>query len=202
MHYADTDDRELNHLGDTVATTIERNATQQAWSIDPAHTEVEFSVRHLMISNVKGRFGNVTGHVAFDEKQSEVDLAVNIPIATIDTRSEQRDTHLRSPDFFDAEKYPEMVFRGRAILGNVRDSFTLNGELTIRGVTRPIALAVTTEGHGRDPWGNERIGFSATGKLDRKDYGLTWNQVLETGGVAVGDTVKITINTEIMRPIQ
>ncbi len=185
-----------------MATTIERNATQQAWSIDPAHTEVEFSVRHLMISNVKGRFGNVTGHVNFDASQPEVlDLEVSIPIATIDTRSEQRDAHLRSPDFFDAEKHPLMTFRGKGFAGDVNDSFKLEGDLTIRGNTRPITLDVTTEGRGKDPWGNERIGFSATGKLDRKDYGLTWNQLLETGGVAVGDTVKITINTEIMRPL-
>ena len=185
-----------------MATTLERNATQQAWSIDPAHTEVEFSVRHLMISNVKGRFGNVTGHVSFDQQQPErLDLEVVIPIATIDTRSEQRDAHLRSADFFDAEKHPVMTFLGRGIIGNLDQGFKLQGDLTIRGVTRPITLDVTTEGRGRDPWGNERIGFSATGKLDRKDYGLTWNQVLETGGVAVGDTVKITINTEIMRPL-
>ena len=185
-----------------MATTLERTATQQAWSIDPAHTEVEFSVRHLMISNVKGRFGNVSGQVAFDEGHPEVlDLAVTIPIATIDTRSEQRDAHLRSGDFFDAEHFPVMTFRGRSLAGDTRDNFKLAGDLTIRGVTRPITLDVTTEGRGKDPWGNERIGFSATGKLDRKDYGLTWNQVLEAGGVAVGDTVKITINTEIMRPL-
>ncbi len=185
-----------------MATTIERNVTQQAWSIDPAHTEVEFSVRHLMISNVKGRFGNVTGRITVDEQRPElVELEASIPVGTIDTRSEQRDTHLRSPDFFDAEHHPSMTFRGRGITGDLRDSFQLHGDLTIRGVTKPITLDVTTEGRGKDPWGNERIGFSATGKLDRKDYGLTWNQLLETGGVAVGDTVKITINTEIMRPL-
>ena len=177
-------------------------ATKAPWQIDPAHTEVEFSVRHLMISNVKGRFGNVTGTVEFDQADpAALNLGVTIPVATIDTRSEQRDAHLRSPDFFDAEHHPVMTFTGRKISGDVESGFELTGDLTIRGVTRAITLDVMTEGKGRDPWGNERIGFSAIGKLNRKDYGLTWNQVLETGGVAVGDTVKIAINIELMRPV-
>jgi polyisoprenoid-binding protein YceI len=178
-----------------------RTASSAPWQIDPAHTEVEFSVRHLMISNVKGRFGNVTGKVEIDEANpSALVVDVTIPVATIDTRSEQRDAHLRSADFFDAEHHPAITFSGRRVVGDPREGFRLIGDLTIRGVTREIALDVTTEGHGPDPWGNERVGYSASGKLERKDFGLTWNQLLETGGVAVGDTVKITINTELMRP--
>lgn len=181
--------------------TLERTVTTQPWSIDPAHTEVEFSVRHLMISNVKGRFGNVTGSVEIDESNpASLKLDVTIPIATIDTRSEQRDAHLRSADFFNAEQYPTMTFKGRRVTGNVREGFRLVGDLTIRGVTREVTLDVTTEGRGLDPWGNERVGYSASGKVDRRDFGLTWNQLLETGGVTVGETVKITINTELMRP--
>ena len=184
-----------------MTTAIAPNAIA-AWQIDPAHTEVEFSVRHLMISNVKGRFGNVTGSVDFDpENPGAFALDVSIPVATIDTRLEQRDAHLRSADFFDAEHYPAMTFRGRSVIGDASGDFKLAGDLTIRGVTRPITLDVTTEGHGNDPWGNERVGYSAAGKLDRKDFGLTWNQLLETGGVAVGDTVKIAINVEVMRPL-
>ncbi|HEY2807143.1 MAG TPA: YceI family protein [Gemmatimonadales bacterium] len=181
--------------------TIEGSVTTRPWTVDASHTEVEFSVRHLMLSNVKGRFSDVSGSVEFDPKNpSSLKLDVTIPIATIDTRQGQRDTHLRSADFFDAERHPTMTFKGKRIIGDPMDGFQLVGDLTIRGTTREITLDVTTEGSGIDPWGNERIGYSATGKLDRKEFGLIWNQVLEAGGVAVGDTVKIIINTEIMRP--
>jgi polyisoprenoid-binding protein YceI len=173
------------------------------WQIDIAHTEIEFSARHLMISNVKGRFSNPTGSVRYDPaRPGSLKLEVSIPIATIDTRNEQRDAHLRSADFFDAENHPIMTFKGRRIEGDVSGKFTLIGELTIRGVTREVTLDVTSEGTGPDPWGNDRLGFSATGKINRKDFGLVWNQLLETGGVAVGDEIKIIINTELMRPKQ
>lgn len=176
-------------------------AKANAWQIDPAHTDVEFAVRHLMVSNVKGHFGNVTGTVEVDGQDARAPrITASIPVATIDTRSEQRDTHLRSGDFFAVDAYPTIEFEGGRITGNPLGEFTLAGRITIKGVTRDIVLDVTTEGRGQDPWGNDRIGYSATTKLDRKDFGLTWNQILEAGGVAVGDTVKITINTELMRP--
>jgi polyisoprenoid-binding protein YceI len=185
-----------------MTTAIAGTQTRTAWQLDPAHTEVEFSVRHLMISNVKGRFGNVTGTVEFDASDpAALVLDVSIPVATLDTRSEQRDAHLRSPDFFDAEHHPAITFKGSRVEGDLNGGFKLIGDLTIRGVTRETRLKVTTEGRGRDPWGNERIGYSASGKLDRKAFGLTWNQLLETGGVAVGDEVKIVINTELVRPL-
>jgi polyisoprenoid-binding protein YceI len=172
-----------------------------AWQIDPSHTEIEFSARHLMISNVKGRFSSLTGSVGYDPTEpGKVELNVEIPVATIDTRNEQRDAHLRSADFFDAENFPAMTFKGTQVEGDVSKEFQLTGQLTIRGTTRPVTLHVTAEGAGDDPWGNERLGFSATGKINRKDFGLTWNQLLETGGVAVGDEIKIIINTELMRP--
>ena len=188
----------------TTQATLSRDiATQAPWQIDTAHTEVEFSVRHLMLSNVKGRFGQIAGMVAFDESGNVLEaLDVRIPVATIDTRMDQRDAHLRSPDFFDAEKYPVISFTGRRVRGSLNDAFKLVGDLTLHGVMREVVLDVTLEGSGTDPWGNERRGYSATGKIDRRDFGLTWNQALETGGVAVGHEVKITINTEIMRPMQ
>jgi polyisoprenoid-binding protein YceI len=184
----------------TAATAPAPTATTP-WQIDASHTEIEFSARHLMISNVKGRFSNPTGAVSVDPKQPRsVDLDVTIPVATIDTRNEQRDTHLKSADFFDAEKFPQITFKGKGIDGNITGQFKLTGDLTIRGVTREVTLDVTAEGAGNDPWGNERLGFSATGAIDRKDFGLVWNQMLEAGGVAVGDTIKIVVNTELMRP--
>ena len=182
-------------------TTATLSTQKTTWQIDPAHTDVEFSVRHLMVSNVKGRFGNVTGSVEIDDGNAkQVAIDVSIPVATVDTRVEQRDAHLRSPDFFDVERYPQMTFKAGSIDGDTNGAFTLAGELTIRGVTKPVVLDVVIEGRGSDPWGNERLGFSATTKIDRKDFGLTWNAALETGGVVVGDTVKITINAELMRP--
>jgi polyisoprenoid-binding protein YceI len=173
------------------------------WQIDASHTDVEFAVRHLMISNVKGRFSGVSGMVDYDpSRPGELALDVSIAIATVDTRNEQRDTHLRSADFLDAEHYPEMTFTARRVEGDITGEFKLPGELTIRGVTRPVTFVVTAEGRGDDPWGNERLGFSATGEVNRLEFGLHYNPALETGGVVVGDKVKITINTELMRPKQ
>jgi polyisoprenoid-binding protein YceI len=184
----------------TAQKTLDTTTTA-AWQIDPAHTDVEFAIRHLMVSNVKGHFGDVTGTVELNPADPRAPrITASIPVATIDTRSAQRDTHLRSGDFFAVDAYPTIEFEGGRITGDPLGEFTLSGRITIKGVTRDILLDVTTEGRGQDPWGNDRIGYSATTKLDRKDFGLTWNQILEAGGVAVGDTVKITINTELLRP--
>jgi polyisoprenoid-binding protein YceI len=183
----------------TTAGTATQRTTQ--WQIDPAHTEVEFAVRHLMISTVKGRFGQVTGTLTFDERDSSsLELDVTIPVATVDTREEKRDAHLRSPDFFSAEQYPVMTFRSRRVEGNPFARFRVIGDLTIRGVTRPVVLDAALEGRGNDPWGNERLGYSASGRISRTDFGLTWNMALETGGVLVGDEVRIAINAELSRP--
>ena len=170
------------------------------WSIDPVHSHVEFAIRHLMIATVKGRFTDVKGTVQSDESDpatGQVDITIGV--ASIDTRESQRDAHLRSADFFDAEKFPTIAFRSRGIRDVKRDAFTLLGDLTIRGVTREIALGVTSEGRAKDPWGGERAGFTATGKIKRSDFGLTWNQALETGGVLVGDDVKISIDVELLK---
>ncbi|HEY3934123.1 MAG TPA: YceI family protein [Gemmatimonadales bacterium] len=185
-----------------MTATLEAHDTATIpWQIDSSHTEVEFSARHLMISNVKGRFSSPSGTVRYDPAHGvPLDLEVTVPIDTIDTRNAQRDAHLRSADFFDAEHFPTMTFKGRHIEGDITKSFKLIGELTIRGTTRDVTLDVTSEGNGPDPWGNDRLGFSATATINRTDFGLLWNQLLETGGVAVSDQIKIIINTELMRP--
>ena len=169
------------------------------WTIDPAHSHIEFGVRHMMISTVKGRFAEVEGKVDASDPEHP-DVEVTIPVASIDTRQEQRDAHLRSPDFFDAEQHPAIHFASTGVEGDpTSDKFQLTGNLTIRGVTHPITLDVTAEGTAKDPWGGERAGYSARGKINRKDYNLTWNQALETGGVLVGEEIKISIDVELVK---
>ena len=171
------------------------------WTIDPTHAEVGFSVRHMMIATVRGRFGAVTGSVIVDEQNpqnSKVD--VTIDARSVDTRQEMRDNHLRSPDFFDVEQFPALHFVSKRIDGDPRKrDFRVIGDLTIRGVKREVELKATLEGEGKDPWGNERAGFSASGKLNRTDFGLHWNQALETGGVLVSDEVKLAIDVELVK---
>jgi polyisoprenoid-binding protein YceI len=153
-----------------------------------------------MITTVRGRFSDVRGTVITNEAEpakSQVDITIGVN--SIDTREGQRDAHLRSADFFDAEHFPEMTFRSTRIAAVSGDSLSLVGDLTMRGVTREVALDVTAEGRGSDPWGGERAGFTASGKIRRSDFGLTWNQALETGGVVVGDEVKITIDAELVK---
>ena len=170
------------------------------WKIDPAHSNVEFSVRHLMITTVRGRFADVSGTVTSDDgDRAKGRVDVTIGTASIDTREAQRDAHLRSADFFDAETFPAMTFRSTRIEASTGDHFTLVGDLTIRGVSKEVALDVTSEGSAKDPWGGERSGFSATTKIKRSDFGLTWNQLLEAGGVAVGDEIKITIEAQLVK---
>jgi polyisoprenoid-binding protein YceI len=186
-------------------TITEAPATSSIWQIDATHTQVEFAVRHLMISTVRGRFSDVNGTLTVpDGDFSRAQLAVVINAASLDTREPQRDAHLRSADFFDVEHFPTLEFRSRRVEADRRDSRKLLvvGDLTLRGVTREVTLAVTAEGRGRDPWGGERAGFSATTRISRKDFGLTWNQLLETGGVAVSDEVKISIDLEIVAQAQ
>lgn len=171
--------------------------TPGIYSIDAAHTTVEFAVRHMMISTVKGNFADVKGTVVVPES-GEPKVEATIAAASIDTRNEQRDGHLRSADFFDVEKYPDLRFTST----NVRrsgDGYLLTGDLTIKGVTRPITLTVKEEGAGVDPWGNQKIALSATGKFNRGDFGLTWNAALETGGVLVSDEVRIEIDVQLVK---
>jgi polyisoprenoid-binding protein YceI len=169
------------------------------WKLDPTHTSVEFSVKHLMISTVKGRFADVEGTVTVPgDAVGDATVEVVIKAASIDTRNEQRDGHLRSADFFDVEQFPELTFTSTAIEGS-KDEFTVTGDLTIRGITKPVTLEATFEGQGKDPWGGTRMGFSASGKFDRRDFGLVWNQALEAGGVMVSNDVKLQIDAELIQ---
>lgn len=168
------------------------------YAIDASHTNVEFAVKHMMITTVKGRFGDVKGTVAISPAGvPRVD--VTITTASIDTRSEQRDAHLRSADFFETDKHPVIRFVSTDAQRAGDGSWTLTGDLTIRGVAKSVTLNVTEEGSGTDPWGNEKLAFSATGKLNRKDFGLNWNAALETGGVLVSDEVKLAIDVQLVK---
>jgi polyisoprenoid-binding protein YceI len=187
-------------MSQTATTTTAAAAALTTWTIDPAHSHVEFAVRHLMISTVKGRFGVVTGTVKTDDADpAKGEVEVSIDAASIDTREAQRDAHLKSADFFHVDQFPAITFRGSRIRDVNGDRFRLTGDLTMHGVTREVTLDVTSEGRGKDPWGGERAGFSATTKIKRSDFGLTWNQVLETGGIAVGDEIKISLDIEAVK---
>jgi polyisoprenoid-binding protein YceI len=169
------------------------------WNLDPAHTLVEFSAKHLMISTVKGRIAGIEGAIVLDETEpSNSTVEVTLDAKTLDTRIEQRDQHLRSGDFLDVEKFPAIKFKSTDIQGD-EQNFKLTGDLTIRDITRPITLDVSYEGRTKDPWGGERVGFSASGKLDRRAYGLTWNVLLESGGLTVGNDIKIQIEVEAVK---
>jgi polyisoprenoid-binding protein YceI len=171
------------------------------YDIDPTHSSAHFSVRHLMISNVKGEFTKVSGTVTFDPddpKASKVEATIDV--ASLHTRDEQRDGHLKSAEFFDAAKFPEIKFVSKSVEPDGHDEYVVKGELTIHGVTKEVALQV--EGPTppvKDPWGNMKAGAAATTKIDRRDFGLTWNAALETGGVMVGDEIKINLELELTR---
>ncbi len=174
--------------------------TAGTWKIDPVHSQVGFAVRHLMIATVRGRFGGVQGTVRTEEGDpTAASVEVAIDAASIDTREEQRDAHLRSADFFDAASHPTLNYRSRRIDTRPEGTLRVIGDLTIRGITREVALNVTPDGQGRDPWGGERMAFSAAATINRRDFGLTWNQALEAGGVVVGDEVKIAIEVELVK---
>ena len=179
--------------------SIAESTTTSTWSIDPTHTTVEFSVKHLMISTVRGHFGAVTGTIVLDEQNPLASsVTAEIDATSISTRTEQRDAHLRSPDFFDVEKYPTIRFESTRVQRD-GDHFDVYGNLTIRDVTREVVLHTTDEGRGGDPWGGQRAAFSATGKIDRQEFGLTWNQALETGGVLVGNEIKISLEVQAVK---
>ena len=168
-----------------------------SWQIDPAHSGVEFAVTHLMISKVRGRFSDITGTVVSDGTPEGSRIEVQVGAASIDTREASRDTHLRSADFFDVEKYPLITFASTSIKSKSDDEFHVAGNLTMHGVTKSIEFDVTSEGTGGDPWGGTRAGFSSSFTVDRRDFGLTWNQALETGGVVVSNTIKLTVDIQL-----
>jgi polyisoprenoid-binding protein YceI len=170
------------------------------WQIDNAHSEINFTVRHMMISNVRGRFENFTGEVNFDEQNPEnTTVAVQIDASSINTREAKRDNHLRSQDFLYVEKYPYLTFRSKRVELTGKNRARLVGDLTVRDLTREVTLNVEYSGLAKSPWGTTSAGFSATGTLNRSDWNLTWNQALETGGVLVGDEIKFNVEVEIVR---
>lgn len=169
------------------------------YQLDLAHSSVAFSVRHLMVSKTKGRFADFTGTVVIGEDPLDSSVEVEIQAASIDTRDDTRDGHLRSGDFFDVETHPTLTYRSTKVIPGAKGTWAVEGDLTVRGVTQPVPLTVSFEGGAVDPWGNPRIGFEAHTELDREAFGLTWNQALETGGVLVGKVVKIDIEAEGVR---
>ena len=188
----------------TLATPQTKTANTTAtttWNIDPAHSVAEFKVKHMMISNVKGQFAKITGRLTLDESDlADSHIEALIEASSIETRDAQRDAHLKSADFLDVEKFPTLPFKSTRI-SLVRDGeLAVEGDLTIRGVTRKVLFSV--EGPTppmKDPWGNTRVAVSATTKINRKDFGLTWNAALETGGLMVGEDISITLDLEFVK---
>lgn len=170
-----------------------------SWTIDTQHTQIDFSVRHMMISKVRGQFKSFEGTIDIDTDDITRSRAVgSIDVASIDTREPDRDNHLRSADFFDVENYPKMTFESTRIEPQGGGKYKVTGHLTIKDVTREVTFNVTDEGRGQDPWGNQRQGLSASAKINRKEFGLTWNVALETGGWLVGDEININAEVELV----
>lgn len=171
--------------------------TNTKWIVDPTHSAIEFSVKHMMIAKVKGSFNKFEASILAnpsDLTTAEIDFTVDV--SSIDTRNADRDNHLRSADFFDVEKNPTLTFKSTKIVKTDEDEYDVTGNVTLNGVTQEETFNITFEGQGKDPWGNEKAGFSGKGKVKRSDYGLTYNAALETGGVLIGDQITLTIEIE------
>lgn len=184
----------------TSSAAVSAPSQVQTWSIDPSHTLVEFSVRHMMVSTVKGRFPELSGSIAFDAQDPRrSSVSVDIVTNSVTTADPQRDAHLRSPDFFDAEQFPTLRFASTRVEPVSDERVKIYGDLTIRDITREVVLEAELNGQGTNPWGKEVIGFSAHTSINRKDFGLNWNVALEAGGVLVSDTIKIALEVEATR---
>lgn len=185
----------------TLTAPLQTSTTTTTWNIDPTHSVAEFKVKHMMISNVKGQFPKVSGKLTLDESEitnSRIDASIEA--SSIETRDAQRDAHLKSADFFDVEKFPTLSFKSTRVAVGKPGELAVSGDLTIRGVTRNVIFNV--EGPtppAKDPWGNTRVAVSATTKINRKDFGLTWNAALETGGILVGDEITITLDVQFVK---
>ncbi len=174
-------------------------ASQAApYKLDASHSIVGFSVKHLVVSKVKGRFNKFEGSFQFDEKKNEVSkIEVKIDPASVDTNDKKRDEHLASPDFFDVKKHNEMKFKiNKPVIVKLNEAVKVSGDLTMRGVTKPVTLDLTYTGSATDPWGNEKVGFALAGQINRKDWGVNWNKTLDKGGLTVSDEVMIEIEGE------
>ncbi len=184
-----------------MASAVSAPGTVTTWNIDPAHSGAEFKVKHMMISNVKGKFSGLTGVLKLDEHNyAQSSVEASIPVSSVSTGDEKRDGHLVSADFFDAEKFPAMTFKSTSIESIGGGDYEVTGDLTIHGVTKPVVLKLEDVSQpSKDPWGNHRIGLSGTTKINRKDFGLGWNAPLETGGVLVGEEVTITLDVQFIK---
>jgi polyisoprenoid-binding protein YceI len=184
-----------------IAMALPVTVQSAVYDIDPAHSDFGFSVKHMVIANVKGTFQKIEGTLEFNDNNKLTAASAVIAAESIYTKIEKRDNHLRSPDFFDVAKYPNITFKTTSVEYSGPGKLTITGDITIRDVAREITLTGETLGPVKDPWGNTRMGFNASGTLNRKDFGLLWNKVLETGGLLVGDMVELIIEGEgILRP--
>ncbi len=182
-----------------MSTQAPTQAATSTWSLDEAHTNVAFVVKHMMISNVRGHFAEVAATVVLDgQDYSTAQISAEIDATSITTRNDQRDGHLKSADFFDVENFPKLTFVSTKVDATDAETLQVTGDLTIRGTTKPVTLDVTIEGHGKDPWGNPRTAFIAETKIKRSEFGLMWNQALESGGVLVSDDIRIKIEGELV----
>ena len=172
------------------------------WNIDASHSAIHFTVRHMVVSKTRGRFTKFGGQISFDpEKLSAASVQVTIEPASLDTADAQRDAHLRSGDFFDVEKHPAATFKSTRVQDLGGGKLRIAGDLTIRGVTKPVVLEGAYEGSAKDPWGGERAGFAASTTIDRREFGLEWNKALETGGLLVGEKVELTLEVEAVKQV-
>lgn len=167
------------------------------WTIDPTHSEIGFKVKHMMFTNVKGFFNDYTADITFNEDLKEADLQFEAKISSIFTNNTDRDNHLKSADFFDAEQFPSLKFKSTQISGSGND-YEIKGDLTIKGITQPVTLKGEFSGLMSDPWGNTKVGLNLAGKINRKDFGLTYNAALETGGVLVGEDVQLNAEVQLV----
>ena len=168
------------------------------WNVDPAHSGLNFTVKHLMVSKVRGRFKSFSGTITIDDDQLKSSVVATAQVASIDTNDDARDEHLRTGDFFDVEKYPTIELRSTKIEKN-GDDYTMHADLTIKGVTKNVKFDLEFEGIGKDPWGNVKAGFTAETEINRKDFGLEYNAVLETGGVLIGERVKLELDIQAIK---
>jgi polyisoprenoid-binding protein YceI len=178
---------------------MSKNVGIKSLNIDTTHSSVGFVVRHMVVSKVRGTFGGFKGTIAYDPQNVERSVVdVEIDVNSVDTREAKRDAHLRSADFFDVEKFPTMTFHSTSISRTSDDTLNVTGDLTLHGVTKPVTLVVDELGGGKDPWGNDRLGWSARVSINRKDWGLNWNQVLEAGGLLVSEKIDIELEIQAL----
>ncbi len=180
-------------------SAVESKVKQSEWVLDPTHTKVQFSARHMVITQVTGQFNKYELNLKASDDFGDADVELIVDINSIDTGNPDRDNHLKSADFFDAEKFPKMMFKGKSVEKVNDTDYKLKGDLTIKDITKPIELDVEFGGKINDPWGKERAGFTVTGKVNRFDYGLQWNALMETGGAVVGKDIKITCDVEVVK---